>query len=59
MLTVTMTQALHMADIAQTDPDMERDLKFSHWIAGRKYMIITPDQHELPEDVEIFIIKET
>jgi len=44
MLTITMTQALHMAGIARTDPDMERDLKFAHWIAGRKYMIITPGQ---------------
>lgn len=58
MLTITMTQALHMAGIARTDPDMERDLKFAHWIAGRKYMIITPGQKDLPNDVEIFIIKE-
>jgi hypothetical protein len=58
MLTVTMTQALHMAGIARTDPDMERDLKFSHWIAGRKYMIIPPGQEHRPDDVEIFIIKE-
>ena len=58
MIKLTMQQAVSMADIYDSDSGIERDLKFGHWIAGRKYMIVPPEQCSVPTDVEILIIKD-
>ena len=58
MIQLTIQQALHMANIYDSDSDLERDLKFGHWIADRKYMIVSPGHNPVPTDVELLIIKD-
>lgn len=58
MVQLTLSQAFDLADIYNSDSDMERDLKFGHWIANRKYMIVSSEYQDVPNDVEILIIKD-
>ena len=51
MIQLTIQQALHMANIYDSDSDLERDLKFGHWIADRKYMIVSPGNNPVKTDV--------
>ena len=58
MLRVTLEQAYRMAGVYDSDSDFERDLKFMHWIAGRKYAVTTDADSSVDPDVEILIKKE-
>lgn len=60
MQVVTWNQMLGLADIYHDDSEMVRDLKFSHWIRNRRYLIIEAGSLDQVQDteLEIIIIKE-
>ena len=58
MIQLTMSQALNMAGVYDSDSGIERDMKFGHWIAKRKYLIVSLEHTDVPNDVEILIIKD-
>lgn len=63
MLEITWNQMLGMANIYQSDHDLERDLKFESWINRRKYRVVTvpelePERTQAKLDgIEVLIIK--
>lgn len=58
MIEISLAQALAQAGIYDSDTGLERDLKFGHWIANRKYAVVSAGHCTVPPDVEILIIKE-
>lgn len=40
------TQILGLAGVYQGDNDMEADIKFTNWIKGRKYRIVSSDDYD-------------
>jgi hypothetical protein len=64
MTEYTWNQILALAGIYEGDSPMERDLKFSYWIKGRKYRIVASVRYAqerewaIDDAVEILIIKE-
>lgn len=59
MLKINLEQAYRMAGVYTSDSDFERDVKFMHWIAGRKYVVTSSSDTGVADDVEILIIKES
>ena len=67
--TTTMTElswhrVQYLADMYEQDTDLERDLKFEHWIKKCKYRIISAEhlvqerEYAMNDNIEVLIIKE-
>lgn len=64
MIELTWNRVQYLADIYDQDTDLEKDLKFEHWIKKCKYRIISAEhlmqqrQCAKKDSIEVLIIKE-
>jgi len=64
MTEYTWQQVLALAGIYDSDPPLESDMKFSYWIKGRKYRMVSSGRYAqeraraIDDAIEVLIIKD-
>ena len=63
MIELSWHEALLAAGTNETDPEMERDMKFTNWFGKQQYRIIDAREYEtqqpkaIADGIEVLIIK--